>query len=140
MAAVRQDKICAGATNLNRRVKSDIRFTCLCEYAPVWRMIMTENEIYEKLMNCLACIRKKTDFMPKVALVLGSGLGNYGEKIRLETAIPYQEIEGFPVSTVAGHKGGSCSAMSARFRSSVCRGAYIIMRDMIFPMWCSRSG
>lgn len=66
---------------------------------------MAENQIYEKLMSCLACIRKKTDFIPKVALVLGSGLGNYGEKIRLEAAVPYQEIEGFPVSTVAGHKG-----------------------------------
>lgn len=66
---------------------------------------MAENQTYEKLMNCLACIRKKTDFVPKVALVLGSGLGNYGEKIKLETAVSYHDIEGFPVSTVAGHKG-----------------------------------
>lgn len=66
---------------------------------------MAENKTYEKLMHCLSCIREKTDFVPKVALVLGSGLGNYGERIRLETAVSYRDIEGFPVSTVAGHKG-----------------------------------
>ncbi|MCM1538040.1 MAG: purine-nucleoside phosphorylase [bacterium] len=66
---------------------------------------MAENKTYEKLMHCLSCIREKTDFVPKVALVLGSGLGNYGEKIKVETAVSYHDIEGFPVSTVAGHKG-----------------------------------
>ena len=50
-------------------------------------------------------MRKKTDFVPKVAIVLGSGLGDYAEQIRVVTEIPYAEIEGFPVSTVPGHAG-----------------------------------
>lgn len=61
--------------------------------------------VYDKLMNCLACVRKKTDFVPKVAIVLGSGLGDYAENIRLECELPYGEIDGFPVSTVPGHAG-----------------------------------
>lgn len=61
--------------------------------------------IYDKLMNCYANVRKKTTFVPKVALVLGSGLGDYAKKIKVETEIPYSEIEGFPVSTVPGHAG-----------------------------------
>lgn len=63
------------------------------------------NEVYRKLESCYQSIRRKTDFQPKVALVLGSGLGDYADHIRVETAVDYGELEGFPRSTVAGHKG-----------------------------------
>lgn len=43
--------------------------------------------------------------MPDIALVLGSGLGDYADSIKIIAEIPYSEIEGFPVSTVAGHDG-----------------------------------
>ncbi|MBQ0042328.1 MAG: purine-nucleoside phosphorylase [Lachnospiraceae bacterium] len=60
---------------------------------------------YEKLTKALADVRKKTDFVPKVALILGSGLGDYAESMKVVTTLSYNEIEGFPVSTVQGHKG-----------------------------------
>ncbi len=63
------------------------------------------NKIYEKLENCVKAVREKTDFVPDVALVLGSGLGNYAENIDIECEISYSEIPGFPVSTVPGHVG-----------------------------------
>lgn len=63
------------------------------------------NEVYEKLMGCYESVRKRIDFVPKVALVLGSGLGDYADSIRVEAQLPYGEIEGFPVSTVPGHDG-----------------------------------
>lgn len=63
------------------------------------------SEVYQKLLNCCQCVRRKTDFVPKVAIVLGSGLGDYAESIRVEFELPYSEIEGFPVSTVPGHAG-----------------------------------
>lgn len=63
------------------------------------------NEIYQKLLNCRDCVRQKTDFVPKAAIVLGSGLGDYAENIEVECEISYGEIEGFPVSTVPGHAG-----------------------------------
>lgn len=63
------------------------------------------NPIYEKLQNCLKSIRQKTDFEPKVAIVLGSGLGDYAQDIEVVTEVDYSEIEGFPVSTVPGHAG-----------------------------------
>lgn len=40
-----------------------------------------------------------------MALILGSGLGDYADEIKIETTIDYTDIEGFPTSTVAGHKG-----------------------------------
>ena len=63
------------------------------------------NPVYEKLERCYKSVRKRTDFVHRVALVLGSGLGDYAEEIQIEKILPYEEIEGFPVSTVPGHKG-----------------------------------
>ena len=61
--------------------------------------------MYQKLMTCLESVRKKTDFKPEIGVILGSGLGDYADAIPVEAAVNYTEIEGFPVSTVAGHKG-----------------------------------
>ena len=63
------------------------------------------SKLYEKLETCLASVRQKTDFKPEVALILGSGIGDYADEIKIETTIDYTDIEGFPTSTVAGHKG-----------------------------------
>lgn len=63
------------------------------------------NGIYDKLIHCFECVRKKTDFEPKVAIVLGSGLGDYAETLRVVDELSYGEIDGFPVSTVPGHAG-----------------------------------
>lgn len=62
-------------------------------------------KVYEKLENCLKSVRERTDFIPRVALVLGSGLGDFANDIKVVATVPYNEIEGFPVSTVPGHKG-----------------------------------
>ena len=59
----------------------------------------------EKLVSCRDQLRRRTDFTPRVALVLGSGLGGYAAQIEQEAAVPYAELDGFPVSTVAGHTG-----------------------------------
>lgn len=50
-------------------------------------------------------IRKKTDFVPRIAVVLGSGLGGFADTIKTQCVIGYEELPGFPVSTVAGHRG-----------------------------------
>lgn len=61
--------------------------------------------MYNKLMTCLKSVREKTNFQPEIGLVLGSGLGDYADEIRIEQTIDYTEIKGFPVSTVKGHRG-----------------------------------
>lgn len=63
------------------------------------------NSVFEKLMKCYKCVREKTDFIPDVAIVLGSGLGDYAKQIDVVYELPYSEIEDFPVSTVPGHAG-----------------------------------
>ena len=60
---------------------------------------------YEKLQECLKYVRSKTDFKPEIALILGSGLGDYARNMEVACEIPYGEIPGFPVSTAPGHDG-----------------------------------
>ncbi|MEL7029211.1 MAG: purine-nucleoside phosphorylase, partial [Pseudomonadota bacterium] len=60
----------------------------------------------EIVTGAAAAISAKVEgAFPKVALVLGSGLGRFGESMTVDKNIPYGEIPGFPVSTVAGHHG-----------------------------------
>lgn len=60
---------------------------------------------YEKLLKCREEIRRRTDFQPKEGIVLGSGLGDYAQNMDIACEVSYQEIPGFPVSTVQGHDG-----------------------------------
>ena len=50
-------------------------------------------------------IKKRTDIVPKIALVTGSGLDGLVQAIENATVIPYSEIPGFPSTSVAGHGG-----------------------------------
>jgi len=61
--------------------------------------------VYEKLKRCYEDIRRKTDFKPEIALVLGSGLGDFAGNIEVKGVIDYKDIDGFPVSTAPGHAG-----------------------------------
>lgn len=63
------------------------------------------NEVYDKLIKCYESLKKQIDFKPKVALTLGSGLGNYADSIKVEAVLDYCDIEGFPISTAPGHVG-----------------------------------
>ena len=61
--------------------------------------------IKEELFSAYKSIESKIPFKPDVAIVLGSGLGDFADCMENKTYISYGDIEGFPVSTVAGHKG-----------------------------------
>ena len=67
-------------------------------------------DMREKVEQCYRQLRQSVDFQsqdfrPEAALILGSGLGALADEIETEAVVPYRELEGFPVSTVAGHKG-----------------------------------
>ena len=64
---------------------------------------MFKYEDYEKSANYLK--ERMNGLNPKIAIVLGSGLGVLSEEIKDKIVIKYNEIPNFPVSTVAGHAG-----------------------------------
>jgi purine-nucleoside phosphorylase len=59
----------------------------------------------EQIGQAVAAIRGRSALVPEAALILGTGLGALAGRIQVETAIPYQEIPGFPLSTVESHTG-----------------------------------
>ncbi len=61
--------------------------------------------VKEKLFKCYDSFKEKIDFKPEVAIILGSGLGALADEIDVKAVLNYNEIEGFPTSTVPGHKG-----------------------------------
>ncbi|MBR5261069.1 MAG: purine-nucleoside phosphorylase [Oscillospiraceae bacterium] len=63
------------------------------------------NPVYEKLIKCRDRVRTHTDFVPEIALILGSGLGDFADNIEIVKIVDYKDIEGFPVSTAPFHKG-----------------------------------
>ncbi len=63
------------------------------------------NSEFKRLTGFLEQIRSKTDFKPKVALVLGSGLGDFVDGLDIDCTVNYSDIMGFPVSTAPSHVG-----------------------------------
>lgn len=63
------------------------------------------NSSWEKVEEAVKSIRTREQRRPTVALVLGSGLGDYADSLQSKCVISYDEIPGFPVSTVRGHAG-----------------------------------
>ena len=59
----------------------------------------------EKLILCFKNLKDHIPYTPKIALVLGSGLGNLAETLQVDAVIPYASIRNFPLSTAPGHRG-----------------------------------
>ncbi len=62
-------------------------------------------ESSDLLDRAVSAVRQRTDVRPRVALVLGSGLGALAEEAAGTVAVAAAEIPGYPVSTVEGHHG-----------------------------------
>lgn len=60
---------------------------------------------HDQYQNAVVAIRSRTDLQPSVGLVLGSGLGGLADTLENRVVIPYQDIPGWPQSTVEGHSG-----------------------------------
>ena len=60
---------------------------------------------YARAERAAKFILSKTKLRPKIALVLGSGLGAFADELTDATRIPYQKIPNFPRSTATGHAG-----------------------------------
>src|SRR5210317_1700355 len=61
--------------------------------------------MWDKVQETAEYLKRNGIVDPDYGIILGTGLGNLVEKIKIKMAIPYKEIPNFPVSTVEGHSG-----------------------------------
>ncbi len=78
--------------------------------------------LYDRVQEAAAAVRARTKTVPQVGLILGSGLGSYGDKLDGATVIPYGDIPYFPHSHVVGHKGNLVIGERAGVRCVAMQG------------------
>ncbi len=62
-------------------------------------------DLKAKVIESIEFINQKSKIKPKIAIILGTGLGRLAENIKGKEIIPYSEIPNFPISTVQSHSG-----------------------------------
>jgi purine-nucleoside phosphorylase len=60
---------------------------------------------FDQIKTAAQFIRQQWNTVPRVGIILGTGLGNFTREIQIEQTIPYELIPHFPRSTALGHKG-----------------------------------
>ena len=98
----------------------------------------------EKINSTADYLRSKVSDMPKLALILGTGLGSLADMIENKTVIPYSEIPNFPVSTVEGHSGNFIFGDLAGKRIMAMQGRFHYyegydMKTVTFPVRVMRA-
>ena len=63
------------------------------------------SDLFKMIQEAETFIKSKTSVKPKFGIILGTGLGKLADSINVETAISYEEIPHFPLSTVESHAG-----------------------------------
>lgn len=98
----------------------------------------------EKINHTADYLRSKVADMPKIAIILGTGLGPLADMIENKTVIPYTEIPNFPVSTVEGHSGNFIFGDLAGKRVMAMQGRFHYyegydMKTVTFPVRVMRA-
>ncbi len=79
----------------NLKLKTDLK----------WLKQAVKSDLYSRAEHAARTIRARTTEKPNLAIVLGSGLGDFADEFEDAVAIPYREIPGFVSSTAQGHVG-----------------------------------
>ena len=66
---------------------------------------MSEYFTLSQIDETAEAVRAQTATKPRIGMILGSGLGPLADSVENASIIPFNQIPGWPVSTVAGHKG-----------------------------------
>ena len=93
----------------------------------------------EKLIQCFKNIKDHIPYPPKIALVLGSGLGDLANELEVDATIPYASIRNFPLSTAPGHRGAFVFAKIGEIPSVIMQGRIHYyegypMTDVVLPI------
>lgn len=61
--------------------------------------------LFDRVQAATTVVRESGALKPEIGIILGTGLGGLADEIDLERSIPYEQIPGFPLSTVESHAG-----------------------------------
>ncbi len=94
---------------------------------------------WQRIMEAVDFIKKNCQTVPRVGVVLGSGLGEFAEQVEAKTAIPYADIPHFKKVSVAGHAGRLVLGKVDSMPVAVLQGRYHYyegydIADVVFPV------
>jgi purine-nucleoside phosphorylase len=95
--------------------------------------------LYERVEHAARAIRARWNQEPRVALVLGSGLGAFADDLQDSVAMSYQDVPGFARSTVEGHEGRLVMGMIESVPVVVMQGRFhsyegYSLGEVVFPI------
>jgi purine-nucleoside phosphorylase len=97
------------------------------------------DDLYTQIEQSRASIAARGGVQPRVAMVLGSGLGGLADELADAVVVPYADIPGFPRSTVVGHRGELAIGRLATRPVAAMRGRFHFyegysMQQVTFPI------
>jgi len=97
------------------------------------------DDMYNQIERARSALTARGAVRPRVALILGSGLGGLADELAAAVVTPYAEIPGFPRSTVVGHRGELAIGNLAGQPVAVLRGRFhfyegYTMQQVTFPV------
>src|ERR1700741_243394 len=96
-------------------------------------------DLYATADSAAQFVLTQTSLRPRIALVLGSGLGAFADSLTEATRIPYAQIPSFPQSTAIGHAGRMVIGKSAGITVAAMRGRVHLyegysVQEVAFPI------
>ena len=107
--------------------------------------MQTVEEFHAHLDEAVAYIKSQISLVPKIGIILGTGLGSLVDGIEMVGTVSYDKIPHFPVSTVESHAGRLLFGTSSRQASRLHAGAVPLLRRLqlssrsLSRCGCSRS-
>ncbi|WP_297423129.1 purine-nucleoside phosphorylase [Clostridium sp.] len=99
--------------------------------------------MYDKIMESVEYIRGKINKEPKIAIILGSGLGDLVNEVNEAEEIQYKDIPNFPVSTVKGHEGKLVFGKISNVEVLLMQGRFhyyegYTMKEVTYPVFAMK--
>lgn len=97
------------------------------------------DNLYDSIELARAAVAARAPLTPRVGLILGSGLGSLADELEDAVAVPYEDVPGFPRSTVVGHRGELALGRLGGQPVAVMRGRFhyyegYTMQQVTFPV------
>jgi purine-nucleoside phosphorylase len=100
--------------------------------------------LYDRIEAAAAVVRKAAAAAPEIGIILGTGLGGLADEIAVDASVAYEQIPGFPLSTVESHAGRLLLGRLGRRRVIAMQGRFhryegYSLTEVTFPVRVMRA-